>query len=136
MRRAIVADSAGIVHFVLERIIGKEGWQVLYVKHARDLISQVKEIMPDLIFLEPEISGGKGRRVCEYLSRSPETRHIPILLATRITDTARYEMETWPSVKGVIRKPLNSEKVFEAMAALNIADTADFEVLERESDAG
>lgn len=120
MRKVLVADSANITHFMLERILGKEGFQVIYVKYPRDLVVQIKEILPDMIFLEPEISGGKGKKIVEYLHRQPETRGVPIVLITRITDTARYNMEAWPGVHRLIRKPLNSAKVMEAVSSLSL----------------
>lgn len=118
MRKVLVADSANITHFMLERILGKEGFQVIYVKYPRDLVVQVREILPELIFLEPEISGGKGKKIVEYLHRQPETRGVPIVLITRITDTARYNMDQWPGVHRLIRKPLSSEKVMEAVSSI------------------
>ena len=136
MRKVLVADSANITHFMLERILGKEGFKVLYVKYPRDLISQVKDMAPDVIFLEPEISGGKGKKIVEYLVRQPETRSIPIILITRITDTNKYKMDLWPGVHQVIRKPLSSEKVLEAVQGIAFPDTKDLDNLFRQSDVG
>ncbi|CAM2068347.1 Response regulator [Sulfidibacter corallicola] len=135
MRKILVADSANITHFMVERILGKEGFTVFYVKHARDISGQINQIMPDILFLEPEISGGKGRKICEYLARRPETNHIPIILVTRVTDTNKYNMLNWPGVQGILRKPFKTDIVLEAVQRLNLANTADFENLERESDA-
>ena len=117
MRKILVADSANITHFVLERILGQEGFQVFYVKYPRDLVAQLRDVSPDILFLEPEISGGKGRKIVEYLARQVDL-DIPIVLITRITDSARYQMDSWPGVHRLLRKPLNSEKVLEAVHSL------------------
>ena len=132
MRKVLVADSANITHFMLERILGKEGYEVVYVKYPRDLVVQVRDIMPQVIFLEPEISGGKGKKIVEYLARQPETSRVPIVLITRITDTSKYNMEGWPNVVRLIRKPLSSEKVMEAVQ--HVAKTRAEELLESGSD--
>jgi len=116
--KVMVADSANITHFMLERILGKEGFDIVYVKYPRDLVVRVREIMPDIIFLEPEISGGKGKKIVEYLARQPETARVPIILITRITDTAKYNMDAWPNIHRLIRKPLNSEKVMDAVTSI------------------
>ena len=118
MLKVMVADSANITHFMLERILGKEGFDIVYVKYPRDLVVRVREIMPDIIFLEPEISGGKGKKIVEYLARQPETARVPIILITRITDTAKYNMDAWPNIHRLIRKPLNSEKVMDAVTSI------------------
>lgn len=135
MRKIIVADSASITVFMLERILGKDGHKILYIKYPRDLVAQVKEIMPDVIFLEPEISFGKGQRIVEYLNRQPETSHIPIILITRIPETRQYRMEQWPGVHALIRKPLNAAKVLEAMESLVFPDEENFSCLGNQSNA-
>ena len=50
MPKVLVADSANITHFMLERILGKEGCDIVYVKYPRDLVVRVREIEPDVIF--------------------------------------------------------------------------------------
>ncbi len=122
MRKILVADSANITHFVLERILGKEGNKVYYVKFPRDLIAQIRDIRPDVLFLEPEIAGGKGRKIVEYLARQVDMA-IPIILITRISDSARCQMASWPGVHRLIRKPLNSEKVMEAVTSIQFPET-------------
>ena len=136
MRKILVADSANVTQFVLERILGQNDFQVLYVKYARDLVVQVKEIMPDLIFLEPEISGGKGQKIVEFLSRQPETMHIPIILITRIADTKKHLMDQWPNVRGVIRKPLKSARIKELIERVEIPNTADLSRLLGRTETG
>ncbi len=133
MLKVLVADSANITHFMLERILGREGYEIVYVKYPRDLVVRVREVAPDLIFLEPEISGGKGRKIVEYLARQPETARVPIILITRITDTNKYNMDAWPNVHRLIRKPLSSEKVLEAVG--NLPASAVRAALERRADA-
>ena len=136
MPKILVADSANITHFMMVRILDQRGHQIYYVKYPRDLISQSKEIMPDVIFLEPEISGGKGKQIVEYLAKQPETRHIPIILITRITETSKYKMDEWPGVYAVLRKPLKSEGVITALEKVPIARVQDFDKLSRQLDVG
>lgn len=118
MRTILVADSASIVQFILERILGKEGYRVLYTKHPRDFVQQAQTLAPDVIFLQAEIAGGKGYRLCEYLSRRPHTRDIPIILTTRITKATRFDFDTWPGVVATLRKPLSAARVLEALEKL------------------
>jgi CheY-like chemotaxis protein len=117
MADILLADNASIVQFVLERILGKEGYAVHYTRYPRDLVQLVQTLKPCLIFLEAEIGGGRGYRICEYLARRPETRQIPIVLTTRVTDLKAGEFESWPGVVRVLRKPLSSQQVLEAVQA-------------------
>ena len=113
MRRVLVCDSAAIVQFVLQRYLKDDEVVVDYAKTPRDLIRMLEAQIPDVIFLEAEIAGGKGRFVCDYLDRKPGTRGTPVILSTRLseTDAKKHELEAWPGVVGVIRKPLSNDKV-------------------------
>ena len=106
---------------MLGRILGGEEYRIYYVKYARDLVRQIRDISPDMLFLEPEISGGKGRRIVEYLARQVDLA-VPIILLTRITDTAKYGMLSWPGVHALVRKPINSQKVLEAVSQIPIQE--------------
>ena len=117
LKTVLVADSANITHFVLERILGKEGCSVFYVKYPRDLVTQIRKVRPDMLFLEPEISGGRGKQIVDFLAKQVDIA-VPIILITRITDSTRYNMDSWPGIHRVLRKPLNSEKVLEAVSSL------------------
>ncbi len=129
MRKALVADSTHVTQFMLERILSKEGYELQYVKFPRDLLDKIKEYRPDVLFLEAEISGGKGLRIAEYLSKRSDLSHIPIILITRIPDPSRYEMGQWPGVHCVVRKPLSSGKVLDAVDSITFFDTRDINAL-------
>jgi len=136
VRKALVADSTHVTQFMLERILSKEGYEILYVQQPRDLLDQLKTVKPDVLFLEAEISGGKGLRIAEYLSKRSDLSHIPIILITRIADPGRYSMESWPGVHRVVRKPLASAKVLEAVDSISFFDTRDLSALDAQSEAG
>lgn len=135
MNKALVADTTSVLQFVLERILTKEGFEIYYVRHVRDLLIQIKMVLPDVLFLEAEMHHGKGRQICDFLNSRPETRHLPIILTTRIPDPERHDMANWPGVHGVLRKPLNSAKVKALVNQIDFGTTADLMELFRESDA-
>jgi DNA-binding response OmpR family regulator len=112
----LVADSASITHFVLERMLGREGFEVYYVKYPRDLVAQIRNLQPDFLFLEPEISGGMGKKIVEFLAGKVDIS-LPIILITRL-GSDHTNMRFWPGVRGIIHKPLNSDKVLEAVNGL------------------
>jgi DNA-binding NtrC family response regulator len=115
LQKVLVADSSSIIQFALERILGRQGFDIHYVRHVRDLIAQAREVMPDIIFMEAEISRSHGRKVCEYLHNQANTRGIPIILMTRIADPTKYNMQQWPGVRALLRKPLSTDRVHIAL---------------------
>lgn len=118
LQKVLVADSSSIIQFALERILGRQGFHIHYVRHVRDLITQAREVMPDVIFMEAEISRSHGRKVCEYLHNQANTRGIPIILMTRIADPSKYNMQQWPGVQALLRKPLSTDRVLEAVESV------------------
>ncbi|PIE91321.1 MAG: hypothetical protein CR997_01480 [Acidobacteria bacterium] len=117
MHRVLVCDNAAIVQFVLQRYLKNDDCEVGYAKTPRDLVRIIDSYKPDVLFLEAEISEGKGRYLCEFLSRRPSTKGIPIILSTRLseTTTTTFNMESWPGVVALIRKPLLGGKVKKAI---------------------
>ena len=136
MAKILIADSASITEFILGRFIGHLGFEIVYIRYARDLIARVKVIMPHIIFMEAEIAGGKGKKICEYLHMQPETRHIPIILLTRIADTNKHNMANWPGVHRLLRKPLSSRRVMEAIDTIHIISTQDLKDQLSQSEVG
>ena len=117
MRRVLVCDSAAIVQFVLQRYLKDDEVEVGYAKTPRDLVRLIHTFKPDAIFLEAEISEGKGRTLCDFLNRKPATKGVPVILSTRLAevDTVSHQLESWPGVVALIRKPLSCDKVKKAV---------------------
>lgn len=116
MRKILLADPASITLFVFERHLRALDVRIDYVRYPRDLIAQARDRMPDVIFLDPEIMpGGRGRKIVDYLARRPETRQIPIVLITRMTENSIRDMSQWPGVAGLLRKPLHHRKLLEIL---------------------
>ena len=133
--KILVADSASVTHFMLERILGKEGYELRYVRYPRDLVTMVRETRPDVLFLEPEISGGRGRQIAEYLDRQAGLE-LPLVLITRIADIQRQGLNQWPRVHRILRKPFRSELVLEAVQSLPQAAVEDITSMLKNITAG
>lgn len=115
MFRILVCDSASIIQFVLQRYLSDQGVEIDYAKAPRDMIECLREKDYHLAFIEAEISGGRGKRVCEFLAKNAKTSKIPIILSTRLSEEHLNDLKQWPNVRYVVKKPLSFQKVLDAI---------------------
>lgn len=75
-------------------------------------IEKVHSFMPDLILLDLRMPLKDGWEVCEELAKSPSMKKIPVLLLTALLQGDVEKRAAQLGVKGVLSKPLDSEKLF------------------------
>ncbi|MBF0099823.1 MAG: hybrid sensor histidine kinase/response regulator [Desulfobacterales bacterium] len=72
---------------VLFEFLNTSGFEILIAQDGHTALSRAKLVSPDLILLDimmPEID---GFQTCEALKSYSETKHIPIIFMTAVTDT-------------------------------------------------
>ncbi|MCE0483470.1 MAG: hybrid sensor histidine kinase/response regulator [Methylacidiphilales bacterium] len=107
----LIADDHPTNLNVLFEYLSAQGYRVLVAEDGRGAIEQAQYGQPDLILLDVMMPGMDGFETCEKLKVTPETREIPVIFMTAISETA-YVLRGF-SVGGVdyITKPLQREEV-------------------------
>ncbi len=62
------------------------GFEVSVAQSGEEALKRVAERPPDIILLDLVMPGMSGFEVCERLKESPETRHIPVIIITGLSD--------------------------------------------------
>ena len=94
---------------LMREVLGDEGYDVVLRKVWDDAYAVVKETKPDLIILDVLLdSERKGFELVDLLTLDPQTRHIPVLIAstTTIALTERAEAFTLMGIP-IIGKPFD-----------------------------
>lgn len=88
------------------------GFNVLVAKHGEEGLRMVAQASPDLILLDVMMPGMDGFEVCRQLKQQPESRDIPVIFMTALTET-QNKVEGF-QVGGVdyITKPIKPEELF------------------------
>jgi twitching motility two-component system response regulator PilH len=115
----IVDDSPTEVH-VMRTALEKHGFQTMSAADGSECLTLVREVQPDLIFMDVVMPGLNGFQATRTLSRDPKTRSIPVVMVTtKDQETDRI----WGMRQGAIDylvKPVDaSELVAKANELLN-----------------
>lgn len=77
----IVDDSPTEVH-VMKTALEKHGYETMSAADGTECLTLVKEVQPDLIFMDVVMPGLNGFQATRTLSRDPKTKSIPIVMVT------------------------------------------------------
>jgi len=77
----IVDDSPTEVH-VMRTALEKHGFQTMSAADGTECLTLVREVQPDLIFMDVVMPGLNGFQATRTLSRDPKTKAIPIVMVT------------------------------------------------------
>ena len=80
-RILIVDDRRSLVWF-MERVLQKEGFDVLTAFDGVEGLRKIRDEKPDLVILDTIIPKKNGYEVFHYLRRNPDTVHMPVLFLT------------------------------------------------------
>ena len=73
---------------VLSEHLRAEGYKISTAKSGEKALKQVKRIMPHMILLDVMMPPGiDGFETCHRLKEDEETKHIPVIFMTALTDT-------------------------------------------------
>ncbi|MFW2372319.1 MAG: response regulator [Gammaproteobacteria bacterium] len=78
--KVLVVDDSRTQLYAIERMLKSVGVNVLIAENGKQGILMARHKLPDLILMDivmPEINGFQATR---YITRLPETRHIPIII--------------------------------------------------------
>ncbi len=79
LNKILVVDDDQDILEVLKFLLRKNGYDVILLSEAKNVIETVKETKPDIALLDVNLSGYDGREVCRYLKTVLHVS-IPILL--------------------------------------------------------
>ena len=114
----MVVDDSLTVRKVTQRLLEREGYQVLLAKDGVDALEQLQESRPDLMLVDIEMPRMDGFDLTRNLRGNDVTRDIPIIMITsRTADKHRnYAMDL--GVNAYFGKPFQEAVLLAAIAGL------------------
>ena len=107
--QVLVVDDSRTQLYAIERMLKSVGVSTLLAENGKQGILMARHKLPDLILMDivmPEINGFQATR---YLTRTPETRHIPIII---ISGSDQESDKAWGLKLGArdyLSKPVNKD---------------------------
>ncbi|RMH69854.1 MAG: hybrid sensor histidine kinase/response regulator [Gemmatimonadetes bacterium] len=97
---------------VLYDYLKEEGFAVFIAKSGEKAIQQVERIKPDIILLDVLMPGGiDGFETCHRLKANPNTRGIPVIFMTALSDTVDKVKGFNAGAVDYVTKPFQQEEV-------------------------
>jgi signal transduction histidine kinase/DNA-binding response OmpR family regulator len=82
----LVIDDDPVIHDLLKRYLGKEGFRVITAPSGRDGIRIAKQLKPDVITLDVMMPEMDGWSVLSALKSDPAISEIPVVMLSMIDD--------------------------------------------------
>lgn len=124
MKRILVIDDYPDSVFLLKERLEREGFEVLKAYNGETGIQIAVDEKPDLILLDIMLPGMSGYDVCRRLTGASETKGIPIILLTALTEVDNLRQGLQAGAFDYIKKPFNKiELISRINSALRFSET-------------
>jgi putative two-component system response regulator len=116
--RILVADDDPAVARLLERLLVHEGYSVEAVHDGMAVLEAVANTPPDVVLLDVVMPGLDGFEVCRRLKRDPDTRLLPIVLVTGLTDPEKRVTGLEAGADEFLTKPIDPQELLARVRSL------------------
>src|SRR4051812_26106497 len=83
----LIVDDTAANLIVMVDYLGSHGFSLVVAQDAEEAIERARFARPDLILLDVMMPGMNGFEACRRLKESEETRHIPVIFMTALSDS-------------------------------------------------
>ncbi len=117
-RRILVIDDDELSQMLTRDMLSLRGYEVVTAGSAAAGRAAVDQQPPDLILLDVVMPGGSGIDLCRELKEDPQTRLIPIILVTGLTERDAKLKGIEAGADDFLNKPMDSQELFARVKSL------------------
>jgi len=127
MKKILIIDDSPDSVFLLQDRLEREGFEIAKAYNGEMGIQKAINEKPDLILLDVMMPDISGYEVCKILTSKEETKLIPIILLTALTDVDNLKQGLQLGAFDYIKKPFNRiELIARINSALKFSETNKF----------
>ena len=116
----MVVDDSLTVRRVTQRLLSREGYQVVLAKDGVDALEQLQTFPPDVMLVDIEMPRMDGFDLTRNIRSDPRHRHIPIIMITSRTAEKHRRHAAELGVDAYLGKPYQEDALLE-MLTVHIA---------------
>jgi len=118
MARILVVDDSPTETEAFRSVLEKNGHEVLNAENGADGVAVARQELPDLVLMDIVMPGLNGFQATRQLTRSPETKNIPVVI---VTTKAQETDRVWgkrQGASGYLVKPVSESRLLSEIDAL------------------
>ena len=118
MARILIVDDSPTECYKLREILEKHGHHVLEAANGADGVAMARSELPDLVLMDVVMPGLNGFQATRQLTRSLETKHIPVVIVTTKDQETDRVWGKRQGASGYLVKPVTEERLCAEIDAL------------------
>ncbi len=103
--RILIADDSQTNRYFITSVLKKYGHEMFTAENGMDTLLKVGEINPDLVILDILMPEMDGYEVCNFISNNPDTKDIPVIILTSLSQTEDLVKAFAAGAMDFIKKP-------------------------------
>ena len=107
VRILVIEDEPNVLSSI-DRVLKREGYEVVGLQQGKQAVKTVLQVQPDLILLDILMPDADGRQILRELQDRPDTRHIPVIFLTGLDSEADRVMGLDLGAEDYITKPFGA----------------------------
>lgn len=110
-KRIFIADDQSEVLSLLKDFLTTNNFDIMTCKESKNVLRLIRSFKPHLILLDLLMPDLGGFEVCEILNNEPETRGIPIIVISGLSDSLDIKKAYKLGVVDYLVKPFSLESM-------------------------
>jgi putative two-component system response regulator len=116
--RILIVDDNRDNAYLLKELLSRYDYEIATSNNAEEAEEEIRVNPPDLILLDVVMPGKSGYELCQELKSNAETRLIPIVLITGLTDREDKIRGIEVGADDFLNKPIFPEELFARVKSL------------------
>jgi len=118
MARILVVDDSPTETEAFRSVLERNGHEVLNAENGADGVAVARQELPDLVLMDIVMPGLNGFQATRQLTRSPETKNIPVVIVTTKDQETDRVWGKRQGASGYLVKPVSESRLLSEIDAL------------------